>query len=194
MKGAACERWAWPAACGIAAAGSLMAMAVPREWLEWQPGLATQQPWRAVTAALAHWSPRHLAMNLAGCALLALLGYRASVGQRSVLAWALAWPLTQLGLLAWPDLRHYAGLSGELHAAAAIVACELLARAGDRRNWRIGVLLATGLLIKLVLEAPWGAPTQSVPGWDFELAPAAHATGAVAGLLAWAVVAGRGAR
>jgi hypothetical protein len=100
----------------------------------------------------------------------------------------LAWPLTQLGLLAQPGLRHYGGLSGVLHAAAAIVACSLLARHGDARSRLIGLLLGLGLVAKVVWEAPWGAATRAVEGWDFALAPAAHAGGVLAGVLAWALV------
>ena len=40
--------------------------------------------------------------------------------------------------------------------------------------------------MKIALESPWGAPTRQVPGWDFAVAPLAHATGAASGLVcAW---------
>ena len=42
-------------------------------------------------------------------------------------------------------------------------------------------LLLAGLAAKLALEAPWGPPTRSVPGWDLAIAPLAHAAGALAG-------------
>jgi rhomboid family GlyGly-CTERM serine protease len=161
---------------------------LPAHTLDWEPALAWRQPWRSVTAAWVHWSHQHLLMNLTGSAALAWLGWRASLGPRAVAAWALAWPLTQLGLLLQPALRHYGGLSGVLHAAAAITAATLLARGGDRRNRLVGGLLVLGLLAKLVFEQPWAAATQAVEGWDFALAPAAHASGALAGLLAWALV------
>ncbi len=180
--------WAWPAASAVAAAGAWFAFGAPRELLDWQPALAAREPWRAVSAAWVHWSPRHLQMNLLGCALVGGLGLRAGMTPRGVAAWALAWPLTQLGLLAQPALRHYGGLSGVLHAAAAVIACQLLARRGDRRAQGIGLLLAGGLAAKLLWEAPWGAATRAVEGWDFALAPAAHASGALAGLAAWALV------
>ena len=179
---------AWPAALAGAALGALILFNAPREAFDWQPDLALAQPWRVVTAAWVHWSERHLAMNVAGCALIAWLGWRAELGARAVFAWLLAWPLTQLGLLAQPALRHYGGLSGVLHAAAAIIACSLLARPADRRARLIGVLLGGGLVVKIAIEAPWGAATRVVEGWDFALAPAAHASGALAGLLAWMLV------
>ncbi|HJV72217.1 rhombosortase [Ideonella sp.] len=180
--------WAWPAATALAGLGALLAFTLPREALDWQPALALAEPWRALSAAWVHWSVRHLVMNLAGCALLGLLGWRARMMPRGVLAWALAWPLTQFGLLAQPALRHYGGLSGVLHAAAAIIGAHLLAQRRDRHARGIGALLLVGLIAKILWEAPWGAATRAVEGWDFALAPAAHATGALAGLLAWVLV------
>ena len=132
-------------------------------------------------------------MNLAGCALIALLGWRAAMTPRAVAAWALAWPLTQFGLWLQPALNHYGGLSGVLHAAAAIIGCHLLAQPGEARPRAIGALLVVGLAAKIVLEAPWSSALRTVEGWDFPLAPAAHASGALAGALAWALV-GRPAR
>jgi rhomboid family GlyGly-CTERM serine protease len=182
------RRWAWPLAAASAAVVAVLAFSLPAQAIDWQPTLAATEPWRAVTAAWVHWSPLHLQLNLAGCALIALLGWRAGMTPQGVRAWALAWPLTQLGLLAQPALRHYGGLSGVLHAATAIIACRLLAQRQDGRARGIGALLAAGLVAKVIWEAPWGAATRAVDGWDFALAPAAHASGALAGLLAWALV------
>jgi rhomboid family GlyGly-CTERM serine protease len=172
----------------LAAVAATIVRGVPAELIDWQPALALREPWRAASAALVHWSPQHLAMNLAGCAALALLGWRAMLGPRAVAAWALAWPLTQLGLLAQPALRHYGGLSGVLHAAAAIVAASLLARSTGGRQRMVGGLLLGGLVVKIALEQPWGPATTAVAGWDFALAPAAHASGALAGLAAWGLI------
>lgn len=162
---------------------SLLAWPLPREVLDWQPGLVASQPWRVVTAALVHWTPLHLAANLAGCAVLALLGWRAGLGPREALAAALALPLTQLGLLLRPELQRYAGLSGELHALAAIAALALLTRRS--RDRFIGAAIALGLVIKLVLEQPLGPVLRDTPGFDFAVAPFAHLSGALAGALAW---------
>jgi rhomboid family GlyGly-CTERM serine protease len=173
---------AWLGLALLLAAGSLaLRGAEPARW-DWQPGLALQQPWRVWTSACLHWSPQHLAMNLLGTGLIALLGWRAAVPSADALAWALAWPLTQFGLLWQPALLHYAGLSGVLHAGVAIVACRLL-RSGPSRTRRIGGLLVAGMVLKLLFESPWHGATQAVPGLDFALAPAAHVSGAVMGLL-----------
>lgn len=178
---------AWPAMAGLLACGAIAGGQFEPAWLEWQPGLALSEPWRWWSAAFVHWSRGHLAMNLAGAGLVALLGWRAGLGARAAAAWSLAWPLTHVGLLAQPALRHYGGLSGVLHAGAAITACMLL-RSGEQRGVLIGRLLGAGLLLKVTLEQPWGPPTRVVAGWDFALAPAAHASGVVAGVLAWWIV------
>lgn len=165
-------------------AGSLLAWWLPAAWLDWQPELAAREPWRAVTAAWVHWSPRHLAANLAGMGVVAALGWVARLPPRAALAWALAWPLTQLGLLLRPELAHYGGLSGVLHAGVAVAALWLmLAMAGAGRQRRaIGMALAAGLLVKLLLETPWGPALRSSAEWDIAIAPVAHATGALAGV------------
>jgi hypothetical protein len=99
--------------------------------INWQPPLAFSEPWRSVTAAWVHLSPLHLAGNLAATAVVALLGRAAGCGRRAAVAWALAWPLTQ-ALLAEPALLRYGGLSGVLHAGAAVAAVALSAPAPRR--------------------------------------------------------------
>lgn len=177
------DRRAWLLSLALAALASLLARLLPLEALIWQPALAAQQPWRFVTAAFAHWTPLHLAANLAGCAVLALLGWRAGLGRREALAGLLALPLTQAGLLLRPELQRYAGLSGVLHALAVIAALALLARGGRERF--VGAAIAAGLALKLALEQPWGPVLRATAGFDFAVAPWAHLSGAVAGLLAW---------
>lgn len=173
---------AWLALAGALLLGALLWPTADASRWDWQPALALSQPWRAWTAAWVHWSASHLAMNAAGLGVIGLLGWRASVLPRDALAWAIAWPLTHAGLLLQPSLQHYGGLSGVLHAAAAIVAWRLL-RHGRGRQRAVGALLAGGLVLKLLTEAPWRAATFAVPGWDFAVAPLAHSTGAIAGAL-----------
>ncbi len=150
--------------------------------LDWQPAHAADQPWRAWTAVFVHYSGLHLAANLAGLVLTAALGVVARVPRRSVLAWALAWPLTQLGLLLQPQLLHYGGLSGVLHAGVAVAAIHLVF-SGNRQRLAVGVALIAGLVLKVIAEAPWAASVRQVRGWDIAIAPMAHATGAVCGLV-----------
>ncbi|MEO6744999.1 MAG: rhombosortase [Caldimonas sp.] len=166
--------------CVAAVAATLSGIAP--DAIDWQPARAANEPWRAFSAAAVHYSMLHLAANLAGAALVAALGAAAGVTPAAVAAWACAWPLTQLGLLVRPDLSHYGGLSGVLHAGAAVVAVHLLWHGvGARRA--IGAALAAGLVCKVLIEAPWGAPLRIGTGWDFATAPLAHATGLVAGTL-----------
>lgn len=173
---------AWAALAAALAAASLAAWWLPAVLLDWQPALAGSEPWRWWTAAFVHWSPRHLVANLLGAGLVAALGWVARVPVSSALAWCIAWPLLHVGLLVQPALAHYGGLSGVLHAGVAVAALHLLrTERGPRRL--IGAALLAGLALKLLLEAPWGAPLRYTAEWDIAVAPLAHATGAIAGLL-----------
>ena len=178
---------AWLALAALLAAGSLAAWFAPAMLLDWQPALAAAEPWRWWTAAFVHWSPLHLGANLLGCLLVAAFGAVGQVPARTAVAWFVAWPLAHLALLLQPALAHYGGLSGVLHAGVAAAAVELLlGERGRRRHVALAVLAGLGL--KLLLEAPWGAPLRHPAGWDIAVAPLAHATGALAGgLLAWAL-------
>jgi rhomboid family GlyGly-CTERM serine protease len=137
-----------------------------------------------------HWSAGHLGANLLGAAVIALLGLAMKAPQRLVLAWCVAWPLTHLGLLLQPQLAHYGGLSGVMHAGLAAATVWLLLTERGRRQ-AIGAGLLLGLLVKLWLEQPWGEPLRRGDGWDIAIAPLAHGTGALAGalctLLLWAL-------
>jgi rhomboid family GlyGly-CTERM serine protease len=177
--------WAWLAAAFAAA--SLFVWWLPSAPLDWQPALAAAEPWRAFSGAFVHWSTAHLVANLVGVAVVAALGLAARLPLPATLAWGLAWPLTQAGLLLQPALAHYGGLSGVLHAGVAVAALWLLVREAGRRR-ALGAAIALGLLIKIVLEEPWGPPLRAPAGllsggWDIATAPLAHATGAAAGVV-----------
>ena len=162
--------------------GSVLALAWPAVLLDWQPALATTQPWRWLTAAFVHWSPLHLFANLAGAVVVAAFGVLAQLPRRAALAWTLAWPLTHGALLLQPTLAHYGGLSGVLHAGVAVAATTLVLDASGRAR-AIGGAVAIGLALKIVLERPWDGPVQHPAGWDIAVAPGAHAAGALAGLV-----------
>lgn len=172
---------AWAALAAALALGACLAFAIGAPvTLDWQPALASRQPWRGWTAVWVHYSALHLVANLAGCLLVGGLGVVARVPRRAVVAWCLAWPLTQFGLLLRPDLLHYGGLSGVLHAGVAVVAVHLIVAArGTRRLVGAGVL--AGVAIKVLVEAPWGEALRHPAGWDIAVAPLAHASGLVAG-------------
>jgi rhomboid family GlyGly-CTERM serine protease len=182
-------RRAWLGLSALLAAGALLGWFVPSPLLDWQPGRVVAEPWRWFTASWVHWSTMHLGGNLAATALVALFGVSAGVPPRAALAWLLAVPLTHLGLLLQPTLLHYGGLSGVLHAGVAVVLVHLL-RDTRGRPRSIGAMVTLGVLMKLLLEEPWGAPLRQTPGWDIAIAPLAHATGTLAGALAALLVGG----
>ena len=167
--------------------GALLGWWLPSAWLDWQPDLAATEPWRAWTAVFVHWSPLHLGSNLLAAAVVAAYGVASQISRGFAGAWFLAWPLTQLGLLLKPDLAHYGGLSGLLHGGVAIVCLWLLVAAQGARR-AIGAAVALGLAIKLVSESPWGPALQHSEEFDIAVAPIAHVTGAIAGLLCAAAV------
>jgi rhomboid family GlyGly-CTERM serine protease len=172
---------AWVLLSLLLGLGSLSGWWLPSVSLDWQPELAATQPWRAWSAAWVHWSGMHLWANLAGLLVLGALGWVARLPWPASAAWLAAWPLTQAGLLVQPGLAHFGGLSGVLHAGVAVAGVWLLAR-GYRRQRGVAAAVLAGLLVKLLLEEPWGPPLRHGGGWDIATAPLAHATGAVAGL------------
>jgi rhomboid family GlyGly-CTERM serine protease len=151
--------------------------------LAWVPALAWSEPWRWWSAAWVHLSVRHLLANLAGAALVLLLGWVARLPREAAWAWALAWPLTHLGLLLSPDLQRYGGLSGGLHAGVAVAAMALIRCSACRREQVLGALLLAGLCAKVLGERPWVHTLVMPPGWDIAVAPLAHASGTVWGVL-----------
>jgi rhomboid family GlyGly-CTERM serine protease len=177
---------AWLALAALLAVGACLASAVEARSIDWQPGLAWREPWRAWTAAFVHLSPLHLGANLGGLVLVAAFGFLARLPRSGVVAWALAWPLAQFGLLARPDLLHYGGLSGVLHAGVAVAALFLvICGSGPRRL--VGIVTVAVLAAKVLAEAPWGEVVRHPAGWDIAVAPVAHASGLLAGLATAAV-------
>jgi rhomboid family GlyGly-CTERM serine protease len=177
-----CGTLAWVATAFLLAALAVLLGSAPDGALDWQPGLASSQPWRAWSAAFVHWSAWHLVANLIGCAVVAAFGVAARVPLRASVAWLGAWPLGHLALAVQPALASYGGLSGVLHAGVAIAAWQA-ARHDEGQRRVVGVAVLLGLALKLALESPWSHAVQVVPEWDFPVASLAHLTGALAGLL-----------
>ncbi|PIM51038.1 hypothetical protein CS062_21910 [Roseateles chitinivorans] len=180
---------AWLLVATALAIGSLVAWVQPapaQAALEWRPGLAASEPWRAFSAAWLHWSPQHLIANLAGCAVVGLLGVAARLGPRDAIAWLLAWPLTQIGLLVEPSLERFGGASGVLHAGVAVAAIGMMRmRASHGRERVIGMLIGLGLTMKVAAERPLAGPAlRHWDGWNIAIAPLSHLTGLVAGVAA----------
>ena len=161
---------------------SFIAWPLNHPTIDWQPTLAFTQPWRAFTAAFVHYSPLHLAANLVGAVLVGLFGWAAQAPRHMTIAWLLAWPLTQVGLLVQPSLLHYGGLSGVLHAGVVVVCVHLMLQ-GTATQRRVGWATLLVVTVKVIVEAPWQGPLIRPAEWDIAVAPMAHATGVVAGLL-----------
>lgn len=172
---------AWWGLCALLGALGVLGRHVPRDLLDWQPALALTQPWRSFSAVAVHYSQVHLLVNLAGVAVVAALGWAARVTAGMGVAWVVAWPLTHIGLLSDPQLAHYGGLSGVLHAGVAIAALHLILAAGSQQR-RIGTAIAFGLAIKVALEFPW-SPASFHAGLGIMVAPLAHLSGVVVGLV-----------
>jgi rhomboid family GlyGly-CTERM serine protease len=168
--------------------GALAATPWPAQRLDWQPALAAGEPWRWWSAAFVHWSAWHLATNLLAAAVVTAWGIVARAPLAAALAWFAAWPLTHLVLLTQPDLQHYGGLSGVLHAGVAVVSMWLLWRGRGAARWIGGAVLA-GLALKIVMEAPWQGTLQPDALTGVPMAPLAHLGGAVAGVLLGALAA-----
>ncbi|WP_343636723.1 rhomboid family intramembrane serine protease [Roseateles sp.] len=180
---------AWLLVAMALAVGAMAAWIQPPQVqaaMAWQPELFAREPWRAISAALLHWSPQHLIANLAGCAVVGLLGVAARLTARDAAAWLLAWPLTQIGLLIEPALTRFGGASGVLHAGVAVAAIGMMRmRASHGRERVIGGLIALGLAVKVAAERPLsGPPLRAWDGWDIAIAPLAHLTGLLAGVAA----------
>ena len=180
---------AWVAVAAGLGAGALLGGSIELALIDWQPALAWRQPWRAFSAIGVHYSAAHLIGNLAGVALVGVFGVAALVPKRLAWAWLAAWPLTHVGLLVRPDLAHYGGLSGVVHAGVAIVIFHLLS-SGTRRQRLVGSAVALGFGAKLLSEAPWGEALRHPVGWDIAVAPIAHTTGALAGAVCAVVALG----
>ena len=171
---------AWVLVALLLGACALLGWPVRHAAIDWQPALAVSQPWRALTAVGVHYSVQHLVGNLAGVALAGVFGVAALVPSRMAWAWLAAWPLTHLGLLVKPELAHYGGLSGVVHAGVAVVIVFMLVT-GTRRQRLVGSAVLVGFVAKLLSESPWGEALRHPAGWDIAVAPIVHTTGALAG-------------
>ncbi|MBX3622580.1 MAG: rhombosortase [Rhizobacter sp.] len=176
---------AWCVLAGVLLVGSLVEFAASlTPQLEWQPEHALGQTWRVWSAAFVHYSRLHLVGNLTGLALTAAFGWVSRVPPSAAAAWAVAWPFTHLAFF-WlaPELRHYGGLSGVVHAGVAIVLTHLFIT-GTRGQRAVAAAVLAGLVAKILTETPWRGAVQHPQGWDIAIAPIAHVTGVLSGTLA----------
>jgi hypothetical protein len=178
----------WLAVCAVLAGGSalvawLTGMAppvpeLPVHPLAWDAAHWLRQPWTLWTAAWVHTSFGNLSGNLLAIALLAIAGAALDAGRPAAIALLVAWPLSTLALLAWPQVTQYSGLGGPIHAAAAVLGMHAAARPALKP---FSPLLFAALALKLLAERAWTQPVAFDPSWGFNVVYAAHLTGALAG-------------
>ena len=180
---------AWLAVCGVLGGGAAAVawaygVASPfdlaDEPLVWHALSWPAHPWTLWTAAWVHTSAGSLTGNLLALLALAVVGAALGTGWIDGLALALAWPLTTLALLVWPQVTGYAGLGGAIHAAAAVLGVRL-ARSAVYRP--LALVLFGGLAIKLVAERAWSQPLAFDPSWGINVVHGANLAGTVMG--AW---------
>jgi rhomboid family GlyGly-CTERM serine protease len=144
--------------------------------------LDAHEYWRLLTGHLVHGSATHMALNLAGLGLLAVLFPR----HYSLTGWlgisGLSVATIGLGFVCYePQLEWYVGLSGVLHGGLA---------AGAIAWWRyeskgLALALTTILVVKLAWEQTQGALPLS---GDMSIIVDAHLYGAIGGALAAALI------
>lgn len=157
-------------------------------WLRYdRAAILHGQVWRLLSGHLVHLGWSHLAMNLAGLALIWLLvGRQLSTGQWVWVAIVCGFGVSG-GLLAFnPQLVWYVGLSGVLHGLL-ISGC-----LADLRNGHNGAWLLLALVwAKLIWEQTAGPLPGSEAGAGGAVVVDAHLYGALAGILAAAVLPNR---
>ena len=172
---------AWPALCAVLAIASCAVWWSGRSAaLAWSSTDWQTRPWTLWSASLAHLSVLHLSGNLLALAVLALLGVFLRAGRSATWAVLLAWPLGTLGLIFWPQVSGYSGLSGLLCAMLGVLWFHTASDPGARMaTW----VLALALGFKLLSEHAWSRPIGYDPQWGFNVVYAAHLAGAACGVV-----------
>ena len=133
--------------------------------------------WRLVTGNLVHIGPTHLAINLAGLALVCGM-YPKTLTARQWSATLFICALTvTLGLLVFsPLIAWYVGLSGVLHGL--FVAGALVQFRQGRRSAYVYLVL---IGVKLALELVWGSSAEVSALIGGDVIVVAHLYGAIGG-------------
>jgi rhomboid family GlyGly-CTERM serine protease len=158
---------------------------VAGEWLRYdRAAILDGQVWRVLSGHLVHLGWSHLAMNLAGLALVWLLvGRQLSTGSWVVVVLVCGLVISGGLLLFNPRLAWYVGFSGVLHGML-ISGCLAEIRAGRNGAW-----LLLGLVwLKLIWEQLAGPLPGSEATAGGTVVVDAHLYGALAGILANAIL------
>ncbi|RYF38358.1 MAG: hypothetical protein EOO25_17365 [Comamonadaceae bacterium] len=177
---------AWLRVCGLLAIGSAavafgggFANGPQAHPLAWQADAWLSRPWTLWTAAWVHPSAGSLLGNLLAVGALAVLGAWLRLERAAAAALVIAWPLSMLGLLLWPEVLAYAGLGAPIHAAAMVVWAQLAFRPDAKP---LSFALFAGMALKLLAEQAWLQPVGFEPAWGVNVVVGAHLTGAAAGM------------
>lgn len=177
----------WLLLCAMHAVGSMLLWWAGESFyapLVWRADSAGSTPWTWWSSAWVHLNTAHLISNQIALGMLAGLAWIVRPSRRSTWVWLLCWPLLQLSLLLWPQIGYAVGLTGLLHAGAAILGVDMLLRRihiPKARRW--GGLLLLALLIKLALEQAWRQPVVWDAADDTAVVQALHLSGAVWGVV-----------
>ena len=148
-------------------------------------GIAAGELWRLITGHLVHTGASHLALNLAALWLVWYL-VGTTIGWRGwMLVWLLSIAAVDAGLwLHQPELNWYVGLSGVLHGL--ILAGVIIGLLSHRPElW----LVAVAVIGKLTWEQIVGPLPGSEATTGERVIVDAHLYGAIAGILAGAILA-----
>ncbi len=155
------------------------------------PSAGWHQPvWTWWTTAWLHGSDLHLQRNLLGAGMVLLLGSTPDARASQALAWLLAWPLTHLLMLCQSGLSSYIGLSGALHAGLAVWCIHQITQTDTAGFKWAGWAVLTGVIFKVFMENPWQHQLIQPMGSDITVAPWAHLSGLVSGVLMAGLVTG----
>lgn len=177
----------WLFLCALHAVGSMLLWWAGESYylpLVWHADSAWSTPWTWWSSAWVHLNTAHLIGNQIALGLLAGLAWIVRPSRRSTWLWLLCWPLLQLSLLVWPQIGYAVGLTGLLHAGAAILGVDLLLRRiriPKARRW--GGLIVLALFMKLYLEHAWRQPVVWSVADDMAVVQALHLSGALWGAL-----------
>jgi len=139
------------------------------------------EAWRLVTGQLVHADAAHLAWNVFGVLLVALLFARDYAPRQWLLVLAASLLTVDAGLLFLePQVEWYVGFSGALHGLMSAGLLAWLRTSRDPLTWLVVALFAAKLLWEHVHGAlPFTAASLSLP-----VIYQAHSFGAVGGLVA----------
>jgi rhomboid family GlyGly-CTERM serine protease len=140
-------------------------------------GIAGGEFWRLVTGHWVHSDAQHAVWNIAALAVLGTL-FESRLRWRLPAA-LLAGSAAIDGWMWWcmPGLARYCGLSGILNALLAVGLMQLWREQRDP----LVVMVATGAVLKLVVEGATGTAVFTQTAW--RAVPAVHAIGLAAGAL-----------